>query len=50
MFNQELPSNNALLLENNQKIIASDGVIIATPEYNHSVPSSLKSVLEWLSY
>lgn len=50
MFNQDLPSNNPQLLAINEKIVASDGVIIATPEYNHSIPSSLKSVLEWLSY
>ena len=31
-------------------IAASDGVIIATPEYNHSVPAPLKSALEWLSW
>lgn len=50
MFNQDNPSNNKQLLAINEKILASDGVIIATPEYNHSIPSSLKSVLEWLSY
>lgn len=50
MFNQDQPSKHPQLLEINEKIIASDGVIIATPEYNHSIPSSLKSVLEWLSY
>lgn len=32
------------------KIIAADGVIISTPEYDHSIPAVLKSVLEWLSY
>lgn len=32
------------------KILAADGVIIATPEYDHSIPAALKSVLEWLSY
>ncbi len=31
-------------------ITAADGVIIGCPEYNHSVPSPLKSVIEWLSY
>lgn len=33
-----------------QKIHTADGVIIATPEYDHSIPAALKSVLEWLSY
>lgn len=32
------------------KIVKADGVIISTPEYNHSVPAILKSMLEWLSY
>lgn len=33
-----------------QKVSAADGVIFATPEHNHSIPSALKSVLEWLSF
>lgn len=33
-----------------QKVEEADGVIIATPEHNHSIPSALKSVLEWLSF
>lgn len=26
----------------------SDGVILTTPEYDHSIPATLKSALEWL--
>ncbi|AQW20475.1 NAD(P)H-dependent oxidoreductase [Lentilactobacillus curieae] len=33
-----------------ESISSSDGVIISTPEYDHSIPAALKSVLEWLSY
>ncbi|MDM5278699.1 flavocytochrome c [Paenibacillus silvae] len=51
MFNQsDNQTNSAIIQSFNEKIIASDGVIIATPEYNHSIPSSLKSLLEWLSF
>ncbi|MDN6252250.1 MAG: NAD(P)H-dependent oxidoreductase, partial [Lactiplantibacillus plantarum] len=32
------------------KITAADGVIFATPEYDHSIPAVLKSAIEWLSY
>ncbi|GBG96732.1 NADPH-dependent FMN reductase [Lactococcus termiticola] len=32
------------------KIDAADGVIIATPEYDHAIPASLMNALAWLSY
>lgn len=32
-----------------KKIEAADGIIIATPEYDHAIPAALKSTLEWLS-
>ena len=32
------------------KIEAADGVIIATPEYDHAIPAALQSALAWLSY
>lgn len=33
-----------------KKIEDADGVIIATPEYDHSVTAALSSALAWLSY
>jgi len=32
------------------KIEEADGVIISTPEYDHSVPAALSNALAWLSY
>lgn len=32
------------------RIDHADGVIIATPEHNHTTTAALKSVIEWLSY
>ena len=39
-----------IVMEIAEKIKAADGVIIGTPEYDHSIPASLMSVLAWLSY
>lgn len=51
MFNETEDQTNSEVIQTlNQKILAADGVIIATPEHNHSIPSALKSVLEWLSF
>ena len=38
------------VVEAADKIKAADGVIISTPEYNHSFPAALTSALGWLSY
>ncbi|MDN6294219.1 MAG: NAD(P)H-dependent oxidoreductase [Alkalibacterium sp.] len=51
MFNQDNDQTNSQPIQNlNQKILDADGVIIATPEHNHTIPASLKSVIEWLSF
>lgn len=44
---KEVPT---IIKELAQKIEASDGVIISTPEYDHAVPASLMNALNWLSY
>ena len=33
-----------------EKIDAADGVLIGTPEYDHSIPAVLMNALAWLSY
>lgn len=51
LFNQSDDQTNSPVIQSiNRKILQSDGVIIATPEHNHTIPASLKSVLEWLSF
>lgn len=32
-----------------QAVMAADGVIFVTPEYNHSVPGVLGNAIDWLS-
>lgn len=51
MFSQDDDQTNSEIIQNlSKKISAADGVIIATPEHNHTVPAALKNVIEWLSY
>lgn len=45
--NKELPK---MIKEMAIKIQEADGVIIGTPEYDHSIPASLMNALAWLSY
>lgn len=39
-----------LVSEIAEKIDAADGVLIGTPEYDHSIPAVLMNALAWLSY
>ena len=51
VFNK--PANKQVpeaILEIAAKIEEADGVIIGTPEYDHSIPAALMSALAWLSY
>lgn len=39
-----------IIKEINEKIEKSDGVIIASPEYDHTPTASLLNIISWLSY
>jgi chromate reductase len=46
VFTQGLPASVAALRE---RIRQADAVVIATPEYNFSVPGGLKNLIDWTS-
>ncbi|HIY91454.1 NAD(P)H-dependent oxidoreductase [Companilactobacillus sp. HBUAS56275] len=51
MFSQDDDQTSSAVIQKlSNKIKSADGVIIATPEHNHTVPAALKNVIEWLSY
>jgi chromate reductase, NAD(P)H dehydrogenase (quinone) len=51
-FNPDLDADGATpppaVADLRERLRASDGVIISTPEYAHGVPGSLKNMLDWL--
>ncbi len=49
-FNEDLEANPPPgVTRLRQAMQAADGLLIATPEYNQSVPGVLKNVIDWLS-
>lgn len=50
LFNQDLEDNvPAAVLEARKKIKDKDGMIIVSPEHNHSIPGVMQNALDWLS-
>jgi chromate reductase len=43
------PTTPAIVREFRRAIAESDGVVIATPEFNHGIPGVLKNALDWAS-
>ena len=50
LFNQDLEASPPeAVVQFRNALRDADGVVIATPEYNHSVPGVLKNALDWAS-
>jgi chromate reductase len=51
LFNADLggASTPASVLRLRSAVGAADGLLVATPEYNHGVPGVLKNAIDWLS-
>jgi chromate reductase len=52
-FNEDLEDATgggpASVRELRRLVLEADGLLIATPEYNHSIPGVLKNAIDWLS-
>lgn len=50
MYNEDIELETPEVVKEVQdKIKEADGVLISTPEFNHSIPGVLKNALDWLS-
>ena len=48
LYNQDMEANMPeVIKEFKKKIVESDAILIATPEYNYSIPGVLKNALDW---
>jgi len=50
-FDEDLEGQNGpeAVTRLRQQVLAADGILIATPEYNQSMPGVLKNAIDWLS-
>src|SRR5690606_3644138 len=49
LYNDDLDPEQSSVLRLKSQIKAADALLIATPEYNYSVPGVLKNAIDWAS-
>lgn len=52
LYNGDLEAKNGIpdsVTQLKEKIAAADGLLLVTPEYNHSIPGVFKNAIDWLS-
>jgi chromate reductase len=51
LYNEDIIQNDypSSVVDLKEKIKYSDGILIATPEYNYSIPGVLKNMIDWVS-
>lgn len=51
MYNEDIDTNppHPAIAHLREAVYACEGIVIATPEYNHSIPGSIKNAIDWLS-
>ena len=51
LYDEDLRASESpkAVIELKEKIRSSDGLLIATPEYNYSIPGVLKNAIDWVS-
>lgn len=50
MYNEDIENDAPKVVQElREKIKQSDGILFATPEYNHSIPGVLKNAIDWFS-
>ena len=52
LYNEDVENSDGIPLavsELKERIVKADGVLLATPEYNNSMPGVFKNAIDWLS-